>query len=191
MKQEEKKLPMIEQHGVKFPAALRGLIGDDLLLEGERAEDFWSLFQAVIDEREPQGITDWYLVGEETIKLWENGRIRRLSAATVKGGEFEAANYFLNQSAPLLPKPQEPGVFMPPRFNEKLALTYFSTDPQTKAKAKAQLAQHGITRAEIQAKAMELRMASLQMYERMIAARENALRQRDKDARRRRRDSQD
>lgn len=182
MENDESNLPMIEKHGVEFPAALSGVIGDELLLEGEKPEDFWSLFQAVIDERKPQGFTDWYSAGEETIKRWENGRIRRFSVATVKGGVFEAANYFLNQSAPLLPHPEQPGHFMSPYFSEKLGLNYFSTNPKEQEKAMAQLVQHGITRAEIQAKATELRMGPLQIYERMIAARENSLRKLAKDA---------
>jgi hypothetical protein len=70
-----------------------------------------------------------------------------------------------------------------------LALNYFSKDPKERQHVISLLAQHGITLAELQAKAVQLNSPTLQLFERMAAARENGRRQLRKDKRSRRQET--
>jgi hypothetical protein len=167
--------PMIEKNGFEFPAALRGLIEKPPLLEGENPEHFWSFFQAVVQDQNPQGIMDWFNSIDTAVKCWEELRLRRSSAALIHSGMINALMYFF-------------GVIQPSPLKRDLqqakdwALKYFSKKPKEKEQVVALLAQHGITIAELQAKAAELSREPLQMFERMIAARENGRRQLRKEA---------
>jgi hypothetical protein len=72
--------------------------------------------------------------------------------------------------------------FACPDYNPKLALGYFSKQPSEKKEVIAQLAQHGITRAELEAKSAKYSAKPLVMFERMIASRDNEIRKRRKEA---------
>jgi hypothetical protein len=172
METDEGDKPKIEKNGVKFPDELKGLIEEPPLLEGEDPEHFWSFFQALVDEQKPQGILDWVSAIDMVIKCWEELRLRRSSAAVIRGGMINALIYFLRAIRP--PPTERSKESMQPTMN--LALQYFSKKPKEREKVIALLAQHGITLAELQAKAAELNGEPLQMFERMIAARENGRR---------------
>ena len=173
METDEGDKPKIEKNGIKFPDELKGLIEEPPLLEGENPEHFWSFFQAVVDEQKPQGMMDWVSAIDMVIKCWEELRLRRSSAAVIRGGMLNALTYFLRAIKP----PTKPQV-----LTTNFALKYFSKKPKEREEVIALLAQHGITLAELQAKAAELNGEPLQMFERMIAARENGRRMLRKEA---------
>jgi hypothetical protein len=164
---------MIDKNGFKFPAALRGLIENPPLLEGENPDDFWRFLQAIVEDQKPQGTLDWISAIDIAIKSWEELRLKRSSVALIHGGLLEALIYFV-ASTKELKHGSKPA--------REFALKYFSKVPKERAELIARLAQHGITLAELHAKAAELNEKPLQMFERMIAARENGRRQLRKEA---------
>ena len=169
----------INKNGIQIPEALRGLIEKPPLLEGEDPDQFWRFFAAVADEQKPQGILDWISVVDIATKAWEELRLRRSSVALIHGGMLNALMYFMSQ---MRPSPLGGNLKLATTSITNSALAYFSTDPKEKAEVVARLAQHGIGLAELQAKAAELNGQPLQMFERMIAARENGRRQLRKEA---------
>lgn len=164
---------------IKVPEALKGLIEKPPLLEGEDPDHFWAFFEAVADEQKPEGILDWVLTIDMATKAWEELRLKRCSVALIHGGMLNALIYFLD-----VMRPSALGGNLKNAITTSTdaALKYFSKDPRERADVVARLAQHGITLAELQAKAAELSGEPLQMFERMIAARENGRRQLRKEA---------
>lgn len=175
MKADRDDKPNFEKNGFKIPEALRGLIENLPLLEGENPDHFLSLLQSVVEDQNPKGIIEWLNSVDMAMKYWEELRLRRASTALIQGGMFKAVNFFLNQIS--VPDPNPMNFLSPQVFNETLALKYFSKNPEEKKKVVAELAQHGITVSELQALAAELQAKPLQMFERMITARENGRRQ--------------
>jgi hypothetical protein len=163
--------------GINFPEGLRGLIEDPPLLQGEDPKLYWNLLVAVIDEEKPQGIMDYIDVMDQVNKVWEEWRLKRVSVGLINGEMLSAVDYFL---APLEMKPIS---------RSKLARDYFGEKPKVRQKVVSKLAQYGVTLPEIQAKAVQLNRPTLQLTERMIAARENGRRQLRKDKRNRRQET--
>lgn len=170
----------INKNGIKIPEALRGLIEKPPLLEGEDPDHFWTFLGALVDEQKPQGIMDWVSTIDMATKSWEELRLKRSSVALIHGGMLNALNYFMSNIRPSAFGGGDLKHAVTSATNA--ALKYFSKDPKEKAEVVARLAQHGISLAELQAKAAELNGEPLQMFERMITARENGRRQLRKEA---------
>ncbi len=175
----EKNASTINKNGIKIPEALRGLIEKPPLLEGEDPDHFWMFFAAVVNEEKPEGILDWVSTIDVVTKAWEELRLKRSSVALIHGGMLNALMYFMSQ---MRPSPLGGNLKLATTSITSAALGYFSTDPKEKAEVVARLAQHGIGLAELEAKAAELNGEPLQMFERMIAVRENGRRQLRKEA---------
>ena len=96
-------------------------------------------------------------------KLWEEQRYRRAGVALINGALLKAVEFYLEDicEAP---------------FHAEHALDFFSTDPKEKKKVIADLAKHGITMAELQAKAAQIEREGLQLFDRMVAVRESGRR---------------
>lgn len=171
--------PTINIYGVEIPQALRGLIEKPPLLEGEDLDHFWMFFAAVVDEQKPKGILDWVSTIDVVTKAWEELRLKRSSVALIHGGMLNALMYFMSQ---MRPSPLGGHLKLATTSITNSTLAYFSADPREKAEVVARLAQHGIGLAELQAKAAELNGEPLQMFERMIAVRENGRRRLRKEA---------
>jgi hypothetical protein len=181
MEMDDADKPEFKETKERFPEALEGLIAEPPLLEGEDPAQFWSLFDAVVEEQKPQTITDWISAMDMAIKCWEELRLKRSSAALINTGILAALAYFFTEIKPsstmnnwdLKLRSKPPSDF---------ALQYFSKRPNDRAEVMALLAQHGITIVHLQAKAAEFNKEPLLMFERMIASRENGRRQLRKEA---------
>jgi hypothetical protein len=165
-----------ETMGIKLPEGLKGLIDDPPLLDGEDPKLYSSLLAAVIDAEKPQSIMDFIDAMDQVNKVWEERRLKRASVGLIRGEMLAALKYFL-------------GPIRGMQLFGDLALNYFSKDPKERKEVISLLAQHGITLTEIQAKAAQLNSPTLQLFERMMAARENGRRQLRKDKRNRRQET--
>ncbi len=144
------------------------LFGEPALLKGEDKALYLKLRAAVAANLEPKTFADWTIVHDQTSKLWEEQRLKRATAALIDGAQpealeillrpFSAAMEFINESP------------------SDIARNYFSGDPKDKKEAILSVTHNGITPAQIQAKAMEIRSGGLQMIERMGVNRENGRR---------------
>jgi len=178
--QEKTRQPTIETAKSKIPAPLRGLFCEAPLLEGEDAELYWGLVEAVLEERKPATPSDWIAVNDLVTKLWEERLFRRAFNALIRGGTLEALQHFLTEVS------KGEGQVVGHRASH-----YFSDKLKTRNEIRSFLAQYGITPAELHAKAAQQNGEALQMFERMIAARERGRRkQRKEDERRRREERQ-
>ena len=130
----------------------------------------------MIDEEKPQGIMECIDAIDQVNKVWEELRLKRASVGLIRGEMLMALRYFL---VPIIGMQETP----------TLALNYFNKDPKERQQVISLLAQHGITVAELQAKAAQLNSPTLQLFERMAAARENGRRQLRKDRRNRRQET--
>ena len=155
----------------EIPKQLESLLGQPQLLEGEDREAYLALQSAVIEDRKPDRLMEWIGVNDLVNKLWEEQRYRRASTALIRSGTLKAIEYFLKDICLAL-------------FDEpsQMALKYFSTDPNERKEVTSLLAQHGITAAEIQAKAAQLEGPGVLMFDRMVAARESGRRLLRKEA---------
>jgi hypothetical protein len=127
---------------------------------------------------------DWIAVNDLVTKLWEERVFRRASNALVRGGMLEALQHFLAEVIK--------GEEQLRRTNDgpaHRACKYFSDKPKERNEIRSLLAQYGITEAELYTKAAQQNSDALQMFERMIAARERGRRKlRKEDDRGRRRE---
>jgi hypothetical protein len=154
---------------------LENLFGKPALLEGEDQERYLRLRAAVVGDLKPKSVFDWIDVHDQVNKLWEEQRYKHAAAALINGGLLKALQFYLNDLIRGLTLTDA----------EDLALNYFSTNAKEKKEVISLLAQHGITMAELQAKATQLEGAGLQMLDRMVSVRENGRRMLRKDAERR------
>jgi hypothetical protein len=175
-----------------IPDQLKGLFCEPPLLEGEDPKLYWGLLAALVNEHKPQSATEWIAVHDLMTKLWEERSLRRASAALVHSGRLKAVEYFLSQIG--TGEPSEKSVYQPEELaamrarERQRARDYFGTERKERDLVRSQLAQYGITAAEIHAKATELNSEPLRMFEAMIARRERERRkQRNEDERVRRR----
>lgn len=182
--QEQTESPIIETSENKIPAQLRGLFCEPSLLEGEDPNLYWGLLAAVIDERKPVTPADWIAVNDLVTKLWDERVLKRASNALICGGTLEALQHFFAE----LIKGEQHLKRMDDGPAHRAA-KYFSDKPTERKEIRSLLAQYGITQAELYAKAAQQNSDALQMFERMIAARERGRRKdRKEDDRRRRRE---
>jgi hypothetical protein len=108
-------------------------------------------------------------VHDQVNKLWEERRYRRAATALINGGMRNAVEYFL-KSIDDMP--------------DGLILKYRSASTKERKEVLSLLAQHGITMAELQAKAAQLEGGGIQMFDRLVAARESGRRMLLKEAQR-------
>jgi hypothetical protein len=143
------------------------IFGEPALLEGEDSKRYLDLYAAVEAEIQPKNIFDRIEVRELTDKIWEELRYKRSSAALIDSAYVEAL-----------------GILLTPVYVKKVsvitagqaAVNYYSDDSKAKKEVAAVMAQHGITDAKVQAKAMQIIGGTLQLFDRMIAHRQNARR---------------
>ena len=181
--QEQTHKPAVETAKTKIPAQLRGLFCEPPLLEGEDPDLYWGLLAAVIDERRPVTPADWIAVNDLVTKLWEERVFRRASNALIRGGTLEALQHFFAEVIK-----GEEGLKGMDDGAAHRAGRYFSDKAKERNEIRSLLAQYGITPAELHAKAAQQNSDALQMFERMIVARERGRRTlRKEDERRRRR----
>jgi hypothetical protein len=154
---------------IEIPKQFESLFGQPPLLEDENREAYYALRSAVIEDRQPETLTDWIYVHDLVTKLWEEQRLRRVSTELIGSAKLKAVKHFLEDiCSNLCPSPfDEPA---------EMALKYFSTNPKESKPVRSLLEQHGITASAIQAKAAQLESGGVLMFERMIAARENGRR---------------
>ena len=129
------------------------LFGTPPLLEGEDPKHYEGLRAAIIGDLKPKSALDWINVHDVVTKLWEERRFRKASAAIIRGGMLKAVLHYL----------QEICMGAPPFLFEKAetkALQYFSSNPKERREVVSLLAQHGITAAQIEAKAAQLEVAA-------------------------------
>ena len=150
------------------------LFGQPPLLEGEDKERYLRLRVAVVRDLKPESIFDWINVQDQVDKVWEEQRYKRAAAALINGGLLKALEYYLKAISE-----------SPFEESSQLAVKYFSTSAKERKEVISLLAQHGITLAELHAKATQLEGAGVQMFDRMVAVRENGRRLLRKEAERR------
>jgi hypothetical protein len=154
---------------------LESLFGQPPLLKGEDKTRYQRLRAAVVADLEPESAFDWISAQDHVDKLWEEQRYKRAATALTNGGLLKALQFYLNDLIRGLTLTDA----------EDLALNYFSTNAEEKKEVISLLAQHGITMAELLAKAAQLEGPGLLMFDRMVAARENGRRLLRKEAERR------
>jgi hypothetical protein len=195
--QKETKKPAIETAKRKIPAQLRGLFCEPPLLEGEDPELYWGLVAALIDQRQPETASDWIAVHDLVTKLWEERLLRRASNALVHGAMIDQLQYFflvqVEERTPEERAMQWQLSIEKMQLDEerceaaKRRARRYGVNPEETKKIRSLLAQSGMSEAELHANAFERKSDALQMFERMIAARERGRRKlRNEDDRRRR-----
>jgi hypothetical protein len=149
------------------------LLGKPTLLEGEDEERYLRLRAAILRDLKPKCVLDWINAQDQVDKIWEEQRYKRAATALIKGGLLKALEFYFNEicETPFLEASQ-------------LAKKYFSTNAKERKEVISLLAQHGITIAELQAKAAQLESGGLQMFDRMVASRESGRRMLRKEAER-------
>ena len=152
------------------------ILGEPALLEGEDRKRYLGLCATVEAEIQPKNIFDRIEVRELTDKIWEELRYKRSSAALIDSAYVEAL-------ATLLTPVDKIRVIM--KSAHQAAVKFYSNDSKAKKKVAAVMAEHGITDAKIQAKAMQIISGTLQLFDRMITHRQNARRSLRKDRERR------
>jgi hypothetical protein len=181
--QDQPQIPLVETSEVTIPDQLRGLFCEPAFLEGEDPNLYRSLLAAVIAERKPMTVSDWIAVNDLVTKLWEERILRRASNALIRGGTLEALQHFFAEVIK-----GEEGLKGMDDGAAHRAGRYFSDKAKERNEIRSLLAQYGITPAELHAKAAQQNSDALQMFERMIVARERGRRTlRKEDERRRRR----
>jgi hypothetical protein len=148
------------------------LFGKPPLLEGEDEERYLRLRAAVVGELEPKSVFDWINAKDQVDKLWEEERYKRAAAALISGGLPKALDCYLNEICDV-------------DYAEGLSDKYFNGDAKGRKEVMAVLAEHGITMAQLHAKAAQLESGGLAMFDRMVAAREHGRRMLRKEAERR------
>ena len=145
------------------------LFGKPPLLEGEDQDNYMRLREAIVDGLKPKTVFDLINIHDQVNKLWEERRYRRAATALISGGMQSAVKYFLES------------IYDMP---DDLILKYLSTNAKERKEVLSLLAQHGITMAELQAKAAQLEGGGIQMFDRLVAARESSRRMLLKEAQR-------
>jgi hypothetical protein len=145
------------------------LFGPPPLLDGEDEKRYMRLRKAIVDGLKPKTVFDWINAHDQVTKLWEERRYRRAATALINGGMRAAVKYFLES------------IYDMP---DHLVLRFMSTNAKERQEVLSLLAQHGITMAELQAKAAQIEGGGIQMFDRMVAARESSRRLLAKEAQR-------
>ena len=166
------------------------------MLEGEDPNLYWGLLAAVIDERRPETASDWIAVNDLVTKPWEERLLKQASHALVRGGMIERLGNYLAEEE--VEEPERGFLFVPgeeDKWRRKRAAAakrwledYYKKSPKDRTPIAPLLAQFGLTESELYARVYAGNRDVLQMFERMIAARERGRRKlRREDERRRRR----
>ena len=99
-------------------------------------------------------------------------RYKRAATALIGGGLPKALDCYLSEICDV-------------DYAEDLSDKYFNGDAKGRKEVMAVLAEHGITMAQLHAKAAQLESGGLAMFDRLVAARENGRRLLRKEAERR------
>jgi hypothetical protein len=154
---------------------LDSLFGPPPLLAGEDPKRYERLRAAIVANLDPKSALEWIDAQDQVTKVWEEQRYRSYAAALINGGMLRAVDYYLEQTCE-------------PDYAEDLGSKFISGNAKERKEVLSVLADNGITTAELQAKAAELEGNGLQLFERMVAHRENGRRLLRKEADRRRND---
>jgi hypothetical protein len=164
----------MEGNKIEIPKQLESLLGQPPLLDGEDREAYLALRSALIEDRQPNKVMDWFNVHDLVTQLWEEQRFRRASAAIIRGGMLAAVEYYLREISESIRD-----------FSliEK-ASQYFSSNLKERKEVISLLAQYGITPSELLAKAAQLESSGVLTFERLVSSRVNGRRMLRKDAER-------
>jgi hypothetical protein len=160
---------MSDKPAVNANDEFENLFGKPSLLEGEDLNHYMRLREAIVDGLKPKTVFNWINVHDQVNKLWEEQRYRRATTALITGSLRNAVEYFLK---------------LIDDMPDALILQYRSTNANDRKQVLSLLAQHGITMAQLQAKATQLESGGIQLFDRLAAARENSRRMLLKEAQR-------
>ena len=154
----------------------RALTGAPRLLRGESEEAYWKLWEAIAEEYEPEGISEWLDIHQYTIKHWEQDRLQRCNSALVENGLTSALRrlllpFYVSHSMDGIP--------------ERIARKYYSQDDEERAEAEEVVRKCGITDEKIMAEAMQGRAKEIVLLDRMDNHRAGAKRNLKKELDRR------
>jgi hypothetical protein len=155
------------------------LFGPPPLIRGEKEADYWRLWDAFAADLNPKSWSEYVVVNDLAYKYWEQLRLRRYSQALTEGACIEALEFLLR---PFLIETEDPDM---KNASSKIARFYYVGINGAKLRAKAFVAECGITPDQIYAQAMQMRGPGLLMFDRMDTTRENACRALRKEMQRR------
>jgi hypothetical protein len=139
------------------------LFGPPALIQGEDEERYLRLRAAVVDEMKPKTVFDYINAKDQVDKLWEEQRYKRAADALIDGGMVKALEYYLHEVCEV-------------DLAEDLSHKYFNGDAKGRKEVMSELAQHGITTAQLQAKATQLEGGGLALFDRLVSTRESGRR---------------
>jgi hypothetical protein len=146
------------------PRRRLALVKPPPVLITESADQFSRLHDALKDEFKPHGAVEAFMVKEIAALMWEIGRYRRAKTAIVNSAYCDALKKLLRDC-------EEPGQS---DFNDRqeLAHQWFGNDRNAKQAVLQKLAYFGLDERAIEAKAMRIRAADLEKFDRLLASRE-------------------
>lgn len=165
----------------KIPAHMIGLFVEPDLLEGEDPSLYWNMVSAMIDEHRPETWLDWIPLNDLARNLWEERVFRRATNAIIRGGQRIAVQQFLNEIRPGEKVSNKPNDKADHRANK-----YFSENKKEREEIRSQLAQYGITQAELLARSAQNNSDAILMFEGMVSSRERSRRKLQKEITKRR-----
>ncbi|MDH2354990.1 hypothetical protein QCM80_30630 [Bradyrhizobium sp. SSUT112] len=165
----------------KIPDHIIGLFVEPVLLKGEDPKLYWNMVSATIDEHRPQSLLDWIELNDLATKLWEERVLRRATNAIIRGGQRRAVEQFLTEI-----RPGEDGLMSTANKAERRANKYFSASKNESDEIRSQLAEYGITEAELLARSAQNNSDAILMFEGMVSSRERSRRKLQKEIRTRR-----
>lgn len=156
--------PESEKSEIEIPDEFKAFLLDPPLLQGEDAKAYQSLLRALVQDRQPKTLDEWFEIQDYITSFWEEMRLRQASVGLMRGEMFSALMHFLIQigadgKLANLTKPK------------MQAFAYFSDDPKKRKAMIDLLATYGISPAGLQAKAAQLNRDAIQMFERMTNTR--------------------
>jgi len=165
---------------------IKDALGPPPLIKGESADEYrklWLLFTAAYT---PEALNDWLEVDGLVRKHWEQKRLRRSNAALIDATMTNALKNLLQpfQAA----KVTMPGISDLSSIDAnpaKIAHEYYSSNDETRRKARERVGSWGITDDQIVAEAMQLRAKELILFDRMDNYRTSAKRAHQKELDRR------
>jgi hypothetical protein len=152
------------------------LFGEPALLEGEDKERYQRLSAVMVRDLKPKNVLDWINVRDQIDKVWEEQRYKRATTKLIESGVFKALEFYFGTVCRKRIYQLEFG------SGSEFARKYFSDNPKERNQIVSQLTEHGITIADLHAKAMQIEGGGVQMLDRLVAARENGRRMLRKEA---------
>jgi len=150
--------------GEKVHKNISDFFGEPALIEGESGELYSLLRAEIIKVIQPKDVFDWMMVDDQTDKYWEEHRYKGGAAALIEGAYPNALEILISPFCKMF------------EVSSQVASDYYGGDKKAKSAAAVRVAECGITSAQIQAKAIQLVGAGLQMMDRMRLNRETGRR---------------